>query len=76
MQSCFQGALDSFFLSFGFRVGKFQVGEEVFFFKCMWCGEWTIQSGHWTFHASFIGDGRGGREERIKFTLNQKEGPS
>jgi len=31
MQSCFQGALDFFLLSFGFKVGKFQVGAEVFF---------------------------------------------
>jgi hypothetical protein len=60
MQSCFQDALDFFLLSFGFRVERLQVGGEVFFFKCMWCGEWTIQSGHWTFHASFIGGGRGG----------------
>jgi len=52
--------LDFFFLSFGFRVGRLQVGGEVFYFKCIWCGEWTIQSGQWIFHPSFIGGGQGG----------------
>jgi hypothetical protein len=72
MQSCFQGALDFFLLSFGFKVGKFQVGAEVFFFKCMWCGEWTIQSGHWTFHASFIRDGQGGGRKGFIFLSANK----
>jgi hypothetical protein len=58
MQSCFQSALNFFFLSFGFKVGRLQVGGEVFFFKCIWCGEWTVQSGHWNFHTSFIGGSR------------------
>jgi len=52
MLSC---ALDSFFLSFGFRVGMLQVGKEVFFSSVF-----GVESGHWTFHASFIGGGQGG----------------
>jgi len=38
----------------------------------MWCGEWTIQSGHWTFHASFIGDGWGGRRGFIFLSANRR----
>jgi hypothetical protein len=45
VQSCSQGALVFFLLSFGFRVGRLEVGGEVFFSSCIWCGEWTVQ---WT----------------------------
>jgi hypothetical protein len=44
------GALVFFLLSFGFRVGRLEVGGEVFFPSCIWCREWTVQCplGHWT----------------------------
>jgi len=64
-----------FLLSFGFRVGRLQVGEEVFFFKCMWCGEWNVQNGHWTFHASFIGGGPGGAGGEDLFSFQPIRGP-
>ncbi len=39
----------------------------------MWCGEWTIQSGHLTFHASFIGGGRwGGKRGFIFLSANKR----
>jgi hypothetical protein len=35
-----------FFLSsFGFRVRKLEVGGEVFFFNCIWCGQWIVDTG-------------------------------
>jgi hypothetical protein len=38
--------------------GRWEVGREVFFSSCIWCGEWTVHvrldSEQWTFHASFI----------------------
>jgi hypothetical protein len=34
-QSCFQGALGFFLLSFGSRVGRLEVGGEVFFSSCI-----------------------------------------
>ncbi len=40
MQSCFQGAMDFFLLSFGFKVARLQVGGEVFFLSV--CG---VESG-------------------------------
>jgi hypothetical protein len=48
VQSCSQGALVFFLSSFGFRVGKLEVGGEVFFLKLYLV--WTVDSGHWTFH--------------------------
>jgi hypothetical protein len=47
------GFLGFFLSSFGFRVGNLEVGGEVFCFKLYLV--WTVDSGHWTFHASFIG---------------------
>ncbi len=43
MQSCSQGALVLFFSSFGFRVGKLEVGGEVFFFKLYLV--WIVDTG-------------------------------
>jgi len=43
VQSCSQGALVFFLLSFGFRVGRLK--GRFFFSSCIWCGEWTV-SGH------------------------------
>jgi len=37
VQSCFQGALVFFFLSFGFKVGRLE--GRFFFFSCIWCGK-------------------------------------
>jgi len=46
MQSCFQGALDFFLLSFGCRVERLQLGGEVFFQMYVVCRvdypEWTL----------------------------------
>jgi hypothetical protein len=39
----FQGALVFFLLSFGCRVRRLEVGGEVFFSSCIWCGEWIVQ---------------------------------
>jgi hypothetical protein len=36
-------ALVFFFLSFGCKVGRLEVGGEVFFSSCIWCGKWTVQ---------------------------------
>jgi len=64
MQSCSQGALDFFLLSFGFRVERLE--GRFFFSSCIGVesGLSSVHSniGHWTFHASFIGvnEGEGG----------------
>jgi hypothetical protein len=53
----FKGALVFFLLSFGCRVGRLEVGGEVFFFKLYLV--WRVEDiGHWTFYANFIGGGR------------------
>ncbi len=70
MQSCFQGALDFFLLSFGFKVGRLQVGGEIFFSIVF-----AVESGHQTFHASFIGGGRGGAVEEDSFSFQPIGGP-
>jgi hypothetical protein len=56
VQSCSQGAL-----VFKFR----EVGGEVLFSSCIWCGEWT-------FHASFIGGGGGEGAGFIFLSANRK----
>ncbi len=49
-----------FVLSFLFRVGRLEVGGQVLFLQAVFgCGE-QCPLKHWTFHASFIGGGRGG----------------
>jgi len=71
MQSCFQDALDFFLLNFGFRVGRLQVGWEVFFqVYVVWKVDYP-ESGHWTFHANFYWGRPRGWEEKIYFPFSQ-----
>ncbi len=72
VQSCSQGALVFFLLSFGFRVGRLE--GRFFFSSCIWCGKWIVQCplGHWTFHASFIGGGGGEGGGFIFLSANRK----
>jgi len=67
MQSCFQGALDFFLLSFGFRVERLQVGGEVFFFQLylVWRVDTRLSM------QVLLGVAWGGREGRIYFPFNQ-----
>jgi hypothetical protein len=73
VQSCSEGALVFFLLSFGFRVGRLE--GRFFFSSCIWCGEWTIHCplGHWTFHAKFIG-GNGGEGGGFYFFSTNRKG--
>jgi len=71
VQSCSQGVLIFFLLSFGFKVGRLE--ERFFFSSRIWCGEVenglsSVRTGHWTFRASFIGGGVRG-EDLFSFQL-------
>jgi len=74
LQSCFQGALDFFFLSFGFKVGRLQVGGEIFFSSV--CG---VEIGLFRMDTGLsmqvllrsAWGGGGGWEEKIYFPFSQ-----
>jgi hypothetical protein len=76
LQSCFQGALDFFFLSFGFKVGRLQVGGEIFFSSVcgVEIGLFRMDTGlsmQVLLRSAWGGGGGGGWEEKIYFPFSQ-----
>jgi len=61
----FYGALVFFLLSFGFRVGRLE-GRFVFGVESG-LSSVHLNTGHWTFHASFIGGGEVRGEDLFSF---------